>query len=305
MRELTLHTVARPGMLISQVSPKAMHRPGETLRAVEETLSTGFFQALQTASVTSSRERHQIAESIQDQGVVMTYCVASLQNQLGLNPSSLDADHRKASVQALMPSVDEAREQGATYLMLLSGRAPEQADDRVQAMAAFAESLGELARAGAPDLVILVEPLDVSVHKKGTVGSTDEAIRLLGDLKAAYPNIGLCLDTSHMILNGEDPAESLRRAQAMTAQLHLCNCCLDESHALYGDQHIPLGPPGPLDLDAGSQILAQASDMGFLNPDSRPGVFYETLNRDMPLEGAIQMHIDTLQRMWETAQSKK
>lgn len=302
-----LHDIARPGILLTEIAPEISGKDGETLRAIEMTLQTEFFSSVQTARVQDSGERKQIGEMVASVGVTLTYCASIFQYEQNLDLSALDQGTRKSAVDAFLQIIDEAREQKTNYLMLISGLVPKNPVYRLDALKVLRHSLDTLCRAAAetPPVTILIEPLDVTVHKKRVLGYTNEAVELARTLCIEHDNFGLCLDTSHMILNCEDPVEALRLGQDYSRELHICNCCLDSAHPLYGDQHIPLGPPGPLDLQEFARILKQAQTMGFLCPEKRPGVFHEIRNQTMALKDAIQSNIDVLTTAWEMAQAGK
>jgi hypothetical protein len=103
-----------------------------------------------------------------------------------------------------------------------------------------------------------------------------------------------------MILNGEDPVESLGRAQAYTLEFHYCNCVTDRSHPLFGDRHLPFGPPGVLDIDGMAHIMREGIAMGFFNAQDRPIVACEVLKRDGDQSLWVMQHgHDALQQAWD------
>ncbi len=303
MTEQNLKSVARPGMMVSQLAPTANGTEGETLRAVEYVLEADFFEAVQTVEVLDAGERRAIGAAVAAAGRSMTYCTARVQNRRDLNLSDLDDAARRRAVDAMRIAVDEAREQQADYLMLISGPSPRDQALRPQALRVLAESLDVLCNAAAenPSVTLLVEPLDVAVHKKGTLGYTAEAAQMVRELRATHANVGLCLDTSHILLNRESPVSCLRRAGEFAPELHICNCCLDPEHESYGDYHIPLGAPGPLDLRGVGEILRGARQAGYLSPGTRPAVYYETPNRSDDVAGAIGSYRKVLEYAWRLA----
>jgi len=306
MSEAALNSVARPGMMVSQLAPSANETEGATLRAVESVLETGFFEAIQTVEVRDAGERRAIGAAVISSGRSMTYCAARIQYRRELNLGALEDAARLRAVDAMRNAVDEAREQQADYVMLISGPAPRDQALRPRALGVLAESLDTLCAAAGEDpaVTVLIEPLDVAVHKKGTLGYTGEAVEMVRELRATHANIGLCLDTSHMLLNRENPVSCLRRAREFVPEFHICNCCLDPEHESYGDQHIPLGAPGPLDLRGVGEILRGAREIGYLSPDRRPGVYYETPNRNDDVAGAIGGYRRVLEYAWRLACSE-
>jgi sugar phosphate isomerase/epimerase len=301
-----LADVAKPGLMVSQTWPQSREREGETLRAVETALSEGFFRALQTVEVPYPQERKKIASVIRAHGVVLTYCLTRVLNENGLNLSSLDEQLRQKSVRHAVLCLEHAREIGAQSVHIVSGPAPEEYDDRPKALARLSQSLVELSHSAAiePGLKIIIEPLDIRVHKKGTLGLVNEAIELADELRILNCDLQLCLDTAHLILNDEDPLTALQSAHDRTAELHFCNCVTDKGHRLYGDHHIRFGKPGRLDLSGIAAIMAGAMRCNFFSRGNRPGVFCEVLKR--PEDESIEvMHYcrKTLESAWTVIRS--
>jgi sugar phosphate isomerase/epimerase len=158
--------------------------------------------------------------------------------------------------------------------------------------------LAEIVRAAqqAPALVVIIEPLDVAAHKRQTLGFTAEAVRLLYRLRAVGLEVGLCLDTAHLLLNGEDPVENFAHTWELIVELHVCNCVTEPNHALYGDRHLPFGPPGVMDVATTAQILKE------LRPERRLPVFCEVLKRETDSSEAVMAHCrNHLLIAWELA----
>lgn len=141
-----------------------------------------------------------------------------------------------------------------------------------------------------PGLVILIEPMDVRAHKKGVLGYTAEAVALIDQARRACPNVGLIVDTAHAALNHESPEEALSLACRVAYEWHLCNCVTIQGHPLYGDHHLPYGPPGWLDTRRMATLLSAARRCGFLAPERSARVFMERRTRpnENPQEVVMQ-----------------
>ena len=279
---MLLTDVATPGLMISQTWPNSRERQGETLRAIESALQEDFFAALQTVEIPYPSERYQIAQSIVGQKVSLTYCVTRVLNDNKLNLSSLDEKVRLTAVGRVIQCLDDARQLTARNIHLVSGPAPTDPTRRSQALLHLTDSIGAIAHEAAtdPPVGIIVEPLDAFAHKKGSLGLTVEAVKIVQSLRNDNCDVALCLDTAHMALNGEDILTSLAPAKDYASQFHFCNCVTDPKHELFGDRHIPFGPPGILDMDQIADIMVQAVRMGFLHSEYRRGLFCEIFNND-------------------------
>ena len=307
MSEFALSDIATVGVMISQASPRSRETEGQTLAALETALALGFFQAYQTVEVPFAAERRAIAQILRQQGLPLTCCYARVLNESGLSLSAADAALRERSVSTILSLLDDARELGADTVHVLSGPAPADEADRLDGLSRLAESMREICRAAAqpPALEVIVEPMDIRIHKKGCLGTTAEAVALVEQVRRDQPNVALVVDTAHMKLNGEDVVASLRSAKHCVVQLHFCNCVTEPAHSLYGDRHIPFGPPGWLDVQGIAAILAAGRDMEFLNPQARPGVFCEVYNHDAPVAEAIDYVRRTLRDAAEIVVSDK
>lgn len=299
--DAALTDYARPGLMVSQVWPGTREREGETLRALESAIEHLFFQTLHMVDVPFPKERANVGELVRGTGLPVSYGLTRILKNNALNLAALDESLRRRSLDAHVAALDGAREVGARAVVVLSGDAPDQPSLRPEAIARLRDSLAELgeAAAEAPCMEVLIEPLDVEIHKKGALGYTWEAADLIGDL----PNVGLCLDTSHMTLNKENIPRELENAWRHTGEFHFCNCVDTPGHALYGDYHVPFGPPGALDLAEVGAIMAAAVRMGYLAPEVRPRVFCEVGRQDgQSAEDLIAHCRHVLEGGWHAAQ---
>lgn len=301
-----LSDITRPGILISNTWPTTRERQGETLAAIETVLNDGFFRAFQTVEIPYPDERKAIARLMQSEQVPLTYCLTRVLNENGLNLSDLDEENRKRSYQRAIQCLDDTREAGASAVSVISGPRPADPEKRAAALQGLADSMTHICRAAQaePRLRVILEPLDWDTHKKCSLGLTDEAVAICEQVRQAGSNLNLCIDTAHLILNGEDPVEALALAQPYLLEFHYCNCVTDRSHPLFGDWHIPFGPPGVLDVAGMAQIMREAIKLGFFNTQDRPAVSCEVLKRDQRDSLWVMQHCkDALQQAWTIAAS--
>ena len=240
MTSRALNTVARPGAILSQLWPPADQQPGLSLRGLTAVADEDFFEAVLASPISDAGERREIAALVADKGIHLTYGMIPLITAQGLSLATSDADLRARSVVAIQQRCDEAREAGAMAIMVSPGPAPASEAERQEALALLTDSLKALC-AAAPDLRVMIEPLDVTVHKKQALGYTPEAIAL---------------------------AEDVRSGPGQFAGLDM-----------YGDHHPPLGAPGFLDVPMMADLMAVGREIGFLG-ERRPELMIEQFNYD-------------------------
>lgn len=274
----------RFGIMLSQVAPNSRNVEGETLRVLEQILEQQFFNDVQTVEIPFPEERKAFARTLRNTGVKHTYCLARVLNENHLNLSAMDPELYRRSVDQVVACLHHAVEAGAEAVSLISGPRPENPANRREALKRLEQALGEISLAAAneyPHLKIAIEPLDVEAHKKQTLGSTVEAITICESLERDGTNIRLILDSAHLLLNGEDPAEAVQAASRFGNEFHFCNCVLDREHPLFGDYHLPFGSPGILDENDLHRLVLDLTEIGFFSRNGESGlVMAEVLNRE-------------------------
>ncbi len=303
-REAALAEVARPGVMISNAWPDSRETEGATFQAIESVFGdSDFFEALQVVDVPFASERRSIAALVKERGIPLTYTLTRVFAENGLNLSDLETANRERSWRAVVDRFDEAEATGAATVGVVSGARPAEGGRRAEALKALEDSLFHIAGAAADrPLNVLIEPLDYEAHKRCTLGKTEEAVDICRSIASRGPALGLCLDTAHMILNGDDVIESVEMARDFILEFHFCNCVTDRRHPLFGDRHLPFGPPGVVNTGVVAQKMAAMRHMGFLNPRDRPRVLCEViLNEGMTSMDVVRHCRKTLQAAWETA----
>ncbi len=278
---MELAQVARPGLILSQVWPGTWCCEGETQRAIEQMLRLNFFSAVHTVDVPTARERRNIAAACAESNVQLTYCLTRLLTENGLSLADLDESRRQQAVQTTRRWLDDARELHAAKLLLVTGPAPASEQDRQLGLSQFEKSLIDICQSAvdAPLVQILIEALDVRAHKKCTLGFFKEAVGIVRRVSGVFDNLSLCLDTAHILLNGEEPADGILAGADVITDFHFCNCITDPADPLYGDWHLPFGPPGTVDVPAVARWMSIAAGAGVLVPLRRPSVYCEVLTR--------------------------
>jgi sugar phosphate isomerase/epimerase len=291
---MTEAPVFRPGVMISQTWPLACDSDGETLEALYQIISDGFFQAVQTVHVSSAAERHAMAVVLHQARIHYTYSLARLQNRQGLNLSSLNHTERLNSVKALIALLDDAREAGASSVCVVSGPRPLKEAERVVGLAALQDSVQRIAEAAMlpPQIELLIEPLDYFADKKHSLGTVREGLELCNSIRLQGQDLGLCVDTAHMLLNGERfidlSADNCKQAEAAVGQpellsqfvreLHLCNAVAEPHHPLFGDRHLRFGTPGSLCIADLATVLTDVIHLRGATTEPGLRVYCEVLN---------------------------
>jgi sugar phosphate isomerase/epimerase len=302
---MNLKDAAKPGLMISNIEPESRKLQGRTLEVLDEAMGLDFFEAYQTVEVPYAAERLQIAARAKANNLAMTYCLARVLNENKLDLSSLDEHSRKTSVEKLAGHFDDAVQQGCDVVQVISGPAEADPNQRLQQLRRFEQSWLELCEAARKkDLKVIVEPLDTYAHKKKVVGLTTEAVKMARNLAGRVDNAFLCLDTSHMILNGEDVVSSVRTAMDYINEFHICNPVLRSDSPLFGDKHIKLGAPGVLDIQAVGSLIAECCRMGFFSASRRPKLFLEVRNANDRVSDLIRYCMQTLLEAWDIARGE-
>lgn len=276
-----------PGIMVSQVWPGACDRIGATEHALTLSMEPGFFKTFQIVHVSSQEERHAISNLVQKSNSSLTYCLARILGRKRLNLSSLLYENRRKAIDEVKRGLEHGRECGASRISIVSGPAPGKPHLRNKALHRLVESLEEilLEVSQSPAVELVIEPLDIGCHKKGTLGTISETVGVIS--RFSNSQLKICADTAHMLLNNEDPVNAVRPYLDMVSEYHLCNPVLDERSGLFGDPHIPFGPPGPISEDDLPEMVACLSDTS-LSTNQHQGLFLEILNRSPEDEDAAE-----------------
>jgi hydroxypyruvate isomerase len=263
-----------PGLMMAESHFAYYGQKGVIADAVSRIAAEGFFKNVEIADIPDKNDRKQIANSVHEGQLRVTQWMTMILVNEGLNLSSTNETLRRKSAARIKEQLGPAVECGASYISVLSGPDPGSAM-RKQATEQLYTSLCELCQtAGSYSVGVLIEPLDREAHKKGFIGPTDEAANLIERVKHAFTNIGVCWDSSHAALNGEDIFDSIAKIKPHIVQMHLANPVLDKGRSDFGDYHIPIGEPGYLTIDRIAEIYKRAIDIG-LFIKSKPPVAIE------------------------------
>jgi len=256
-----------PSILLSETHFGSYGVEGVMADAVERVVAEGFYGNIELADVTSAAERKRIGQLVRQSGIRLTQWMSLVQNTERLDLSSVDEPLRARSVARLNGLVEHAAECGAASFAVLSGPDPgpglrSQATEQLYlSLCQFAESLENC---GSMNLVL--EPLDRGAHKNGLLGPTSEVVSLMARLRKEHSRVGICWDTAHVALCGEDIVESLRQLHPYMLQIHLSNAILDRTDPGFGDHHMPFGSKGFLDTRTIAGLFRAAEEAGLFSP---------------------------------------
>jgi sugar phosphate isomerase/epimerase len=182
-------------------------------------------------------------------GMSAVYGVGQSLARAGLDLHSLDEGVRRSSVEQAKKYVDEAYLIGARLMDLNPGKDPGP-EHRERAKEAAVESLTRLceyAASRATDYVLplSMENFDRELDKKLLLGPTAETIEVVAAVRRRCPNMGITPDLAHLMILGEDPAQSVREMDGMVFHAHLANYIIaDRNDPRWGDSHPPFWVEG-------------------------------------------------------------
>lgn len=288
-----IEAYCRKGVVHFMLFPQCAAGEGPIVETFAQLASDPDLDVIEVGRVSQRSARRQIAEIAQTGGIQIA-CAAQpriLADRMDLG-SAVESERQRA-VKAVCEEIEAAVELRAKSLSLLSGPDPGPTN-RDEAKRHLIRSLQEISeKASQAGLQILLEPFDREVDKKALIGPTAEAVDLW--VRVERDNFGLMLDLSHLPLLGERPLRALPIARECLQHVHVGNCVLDRTNALYGDQHPPFGWPGGANgLAEVAEFLRVLVDIGFFCSRSRPTVSFEikptaAQSAELVLAGAKRM----------------
>jgi sugar phosphate isomerase/epimerase len=300
------------GLVHFMMYPEAMAGNDDVVASIEHVAADPFFDVLEITKIKNPAVRQQVRD-IADMGHVDLGFGAQpglLMNKL--NTAALDEDARRAAVDNVKESIDQAYENGCKLLAMIDGLESWAGEDKKQqALDQVVKSLGELcayAEQRAKDylLTISLETFDRAIEKKSLLGPTKDAAQVAQRVRERHRNFGLTIDLSHIPLLGETIRQSVTEAQEYLIHAHIGNCQMrDPSLPSYGDKHPRFGAPlGENDSDALAEFLSVLMETGFFKkdlPTRRPVVTFEV----RPLPGERQeVLLANCRRVMEEAWTK-
>ncbi|OFX18196.1 MAG: hypothetical protein A2Z18_01200 [Armatimonadetes bacterium RBG_16_58_9] len=256
--------VFTPGILLGETHYAFRTARGVIADAVARVADEGFYGGVEISDVSDVADRKRIENTVQAHGLRLTQWMTTLLITEKLNLSSLDEDLRCRSVARMKQQMNFTAECGAHSFALFSGPDPGpglRAKATQQLYVSFCE-LSEALTSYHP-MRLIFEPLDRDAYKNGLIGPMSEAADLVRRVRCCYPNVGLCWDSAHVALCGEDVLESILAYHEFVDQIHLANAVLDRSYPDFGDRHMPLGVPGFLTTEMMAKVIGRVVSAGF------------------------------------------
>jgi sugar phosphate isomerase/epimerase len=193
------------------------------------------------------------------------------------NLANLDEAARRAGVEALKKSIDDAYALGAPVVELLDGAKNYPGPDKEQQAARqLVRSMVELCRysqekATGEPVWVLLETFDREIDKKSFVGPSKLAVEIAAQVRAEQKNFGITVDMGHLPLIGEGFKESLETLKEYLVHAHLGNCIVDKESPFYGDSHPAFGLPGGVsDVAELVEFLSALQGIGFFEKKGLP-----------------------------------
>jgi dihydroxyacetone kinase-like protein len=282
----------QPSVLVWQAYAPFLSSGGSMSKAVEDAVLAGLFKSLELPVVADAAERRAIARMAADAGCEVLVWASDVQATEGLSLGSTDRDTRQRSKSRFRELVAVAASCGARRMGFCSppGCA---AADRADAIRHLGDGLAELSRAASDEGVSIVfEALDRAAHKKGLLGSSAELAGLSRRVAAEAPGFGVCWDTAHAALNGEDLAEGFGLVAPHVVIAHFSEAVLDPGDPRYGDWHMPAGK-GDVLKPAAVASLAAMLRQHCRRSGIRLPLAIEEFNREPGISGG-----DSLRRAW-------
>jgi sugar phosphate isomerase/epimerase len=300
-----LSRLAHVGVMISNAWPASRATEGATAAAIRDCLAAfPDVSVIQTVDVPFAAERREIRRLVAGSGRQHTYMLTRRLNEAGLNLSALDEKLRRQSCALVRDLLADAVELGAGTVGVISGARPAEPDRRAEALGRLAASLAEIGTAARErNLQVLIEPLDFEADKRATLGTAGEGTALCTTLRSRGIPVSLCLDTAHLLLNGENVVASVASALPVLAEFHVCNAVLDRDHPLFGDRHLPFGAPGVVDAELVAEWFRGLRQVGFLQEQQPRRLLCEVLKpAAQPSLDVVKDGLHLLYEGWSTLQ---
>lgn len=265
--------------------PDAPGNPTRTVETAKQILLDDFFGVLVVGRMDDDTTKT-VREMASQAHVAIAISAAPVVLGGKHNLANLEEEARKAAVDALRKSIDDAYVLGAPVVEVLDGarsypgpeaeaRAVDQMVRSLEDLCAYAEQ-----KAGKTPVWVLLETFDRSVDKRSLVGPSTLAVHIAERVRSSHPNFGLTIDMGHLPLIGESYREALETTKDYLAHVHLGSAVKrDATHPSFGDTHPPFGMAGgEADVSELTEFLKALRDTGYLEkelPTGTPWLTFE------------------------------
>ena len=263
---MTVLEAFKPSVLLSESHFHYIKGGGSIADIVQRAAEEGFYSNLEIPVVTDAGERRGIENTVRKGELSLTQWLTPSMAAEGLSLCSLDEALRRKSVRRAIEMMAGSVECGAAAIGIASGPDPGGAA-REEATGRLCESLCELGAAAGRSggMRILLEPLDRDAHRNALIGPSPEVLSLIDHTRLDSSQIGLCWDSAHTALCGEDLIESLSMLRGHVGQIHIANAVLDRSDKNFGDLHMAIGSPGFMTVEKAGQVLRSCVSIGLFS----------------------------------------
>jgi len=300
------------GIVQFMMFPESMAGNDDVLAAVERIAADPLFDVMEITRIKNPDIRQKVREVADMAHMDLGFGAQPGVLMNKLNTAALDEAARRAAVDDIKLSIDQAYEHGCKLLAMIDGLESWPGEQQKQrALDQVTKSLNEIceyAEQQAKDylLTVSLETFDRSIEKKSLLGPTRDAAAVAKRVREKHQNFGLTIDLSHIPLLGETSRQSLEGAGEFLMHTHIGNCQMrDPKLASYGDKHPRFGAPeGENDTEDLVEFLNVLFDVGFFGkkvPTRKPVVTFEV----RPLPGERQdVLLANCRRVFEDAWSR-
>lgn len=298
----------RLGIIQGMIYPDSGTSAARTIETAKQVMLDDFFSVLVVGRMEDTAlaaVKSMAADSHVSLGVGAAPVILGGKHNLG----NLDEVARRAGVEALKKSIDDAYFLGAPFIELLDGAKtyPGPRNEQ-QAARQLVRSLVELCRyseekATGEPVWVLLETFDREIDKKSFVGPSKLAVEIAAQVKAEQKNFGLTVDMGHLPLIGEGFKESLETLKEFLVHAHLGNCIKDQSSPYYGDSHPGFGLPGGVaDVAELTEFLAALVGIDYFEKKGMPtGVPWLTFEIKPQTDQSPELLMVNARRVFEEA----
>lgn len=276
--------IANIGIVFPKLFPHANAGTGPIVENLLKILTDPFFTAVEVSYIKEDDVRKKTADYLQKSFIDVIFNGGSAFRELKINLSSLDDAERNESIEKGKLLVEQSYELGAKILHIVTGKDPGE-EHRNKAIDLFIDSSKKLCdyalkKATEYELTVSLETGDRYFDRKYLLGPTNDAIRVMREVKDRYMNFGLLLDQGHFPIMQEDPYKALWEGKDYLTHVHLGNSYIkDMSKPYFGDKHIPFNvPDSEIGVDELARFINTLDDIGFFKkpkPTRRPVMSFE------------------------------
>ena len=302
MNSRPMHSYLSVGIVHFMAYPQCMGGDGPVLESLATIAEDPFFAAIEVGPINDAGVRREAAALLAASGMKVGFGVQPMLLSGRHDLNSFDPSARRAAMDVCIRGLDQAAELGAQTIAVLSG-ADVEAASRPAAVDLLVESLTEFGQqCSSAGLDLCLETFDRDIDKKCLVGPNLLGVEVSGRVRQAVPRFGLLVDLSHLPLQHETIEDGVRVTRDHLRHVHVGNCVLDPSDALYGDQHPRFGhPSGVNGVHELRAFLTTLLEVGYLRPDRRAGLAFEV--KPVPGESSatiVAQSKRTLLHAWST-----